>query len=79
MKITVKKTSLLAVCIIIAILILDNYFGFGSLIGIDNSKVFLGVIIISFMICIYLLPNMFSLVLYKCKFINCYMVMVFVS
>lgn len=79
MKIRVKKTSLLLVCIIMAIIILDNFFGFGIPIGVNTTYLLFGVLILSFIIGVYLLPKKFSYVVYNCKFINIYVVMVLVS
>ena len=46
MKIAIRKSSLLAICIVICILALDNFLGFGSPIALDNTYLLTGVIVL---------------------------------
>lgn len=79
MKIAIRKSSLLVICIIICILTLDNFFGFGSPIALDNTYLFVGAIIISFILCIVCFSKTLIKVLHNCTFINTYLIITIIA
>ncbi len=79
MKITIKKSGLLAICIVLCILILDDFWGFGSPIKINITYLFFGSIIVSYILCILCFSKTFMKVLHNDKYLNVYLLLTIMS
>ncbi len=74
---TVKRTSILLMCIMLCVVALDNFFSIGT--PINNTYLFLGAFIASFVLCIAYWQNEMLIIAHKFTFVKIYIILAIVS